>query len=157
MHAESPDAHPEEFAPPRSERGLAHKLILTAALALLPLVLILAALVTPDERGFGTHEQFGLPPCRTVQIWGLPCPGCGVTTAIVLAARGRFADSITTQPFGFLILLAIPLIAIWAVRTHRRGRDLHGTLANLSSGIWLAGPATAMVLAWIYKILALQR
>src|SRR5262245_59589459 len=83
------------------------------------LILVIARLLHPSPRGFGTHEQLGLPPCPFLLLTGMPCPSCGLTTSFALAARLQFLSSLTIQPFGFiafcLTFLAIP-ISIFLIR-----------------------------------------
>jgi hypothetical protein len=47
-------------------------------------------------------------PCGFKQRYNLPCPTCGMTTAVVAFARGDIADAFYTQPAaGFFCMLAI--------------------------------------------------
>ena len=59
-----------------------------------------AAWVDPDPRGYGTHRQFGLPPCASRWIWGGPCPTCGMTTAWAWLVRGEFGRAAAANPGG---------------------------------------------------------
>ncbi|MBX3451840.1 MAG: DUF2752 domain-containing protein [Planctomycetaceae bacterium] len=61
------------------------------------------AALEPDARGFGTHQQLGFPGCTLRTLFGIPCPGCGVTTSLALFARGRFVESAIVQPAGFAL------------------------------------------------------
>src|SRR4051794_39130403 len=76
-------------------------------------LLVVAHSLHPSARGFGTHEQLGLPPCVFLQLTGIPCPSCGLTTSFAHAAHWHWLASFTTQPFGFvaflLTALSIPL------------------------------------------------
>lgn len=115
-------------------------------------VAVLGVWVDPDPRGFGTHEQLGLAPCRTMDVIGIPCPGCGVTTSVSLLWHGELWASFLNQPFGFLLGLFVPLAALGAVVGHFRGRDLYTDALAMRWGKWFIGLASVMVLAWIYKI-----
>ena len=66
-----------------SQRALAG-LISLAAIA----VLGLAAWMSPEGAGHGTHEQIGLPVCAWAQYFDAPCMTCGMTTAFAHAADG---------------------------------------------------------------------
>jgi len=141
-----------EHTEPASGRSIEHVFVLAAALAA-PLVLLGFGLwLAPDARGFGTHEKLGLPPCVLMKWFHVPCPGCGVTTAVALAAHGRILDSVKTQPFGLLVALAIPAAAIWAIVGHFRGRDLYRDLTSIRLGAWTWWLAAVIALAWAYKI-----
>ncbi|NOX60289.1 MAG: DUF2752 domain-containing protein, partial [Planctomycetes bacterium] len=48
-----------------------------------------AGFVTPDPKGFGTHEQLGQQRCSWPRQYAIPCPTCGMTTAFAYVVRGR--------------------------------------------------------------------
>jgi hypothetical protein len=133
-------------------RSYEHWLLIALALAGLVALLVLGLFVKPDPRGYGTHEQLGLPSCKPMEWWGIPCPGCGVTTSVALAARGHLWASIHNQPFGFLVACGIPLFAIWCAAHHFRGRDLHTELKRMKLLWWGAIVATVMLFGWVYKL-----
>lgn len=62
----------------KASKSLGHWLVLGTAALGLAVWLVLALFVTPDERGYGTHEKLGLPACVSMKVLGVPCPGCGV-------------------------------------------------------------------------------
>lgn len=78
-----------------------------------------ASKVDPDPRGFGTHQQFGLPPCSFRQILGIPCPSCGGTTSVAHFVRGQWIRSIESNVAVFCLaalgLMSIPwsLLSLW--------------------------------------------
>lgn len=125
-------------------------------LALAPLVL--ASLVAarfwlePDGRGVGTHERLGLAPCLPMELWNFPCPGCGVTTSVTLAAHGRLLDSLRNQPFGFLVAVGLAAFVLLAPLVHLRGRDLWRELLEVRLARWFPVLATLLVLSWLYKV-----
>lgn len=133
---------------PRSERILAA----LAALVLLALLGIGAAL-RPDPAGHGTHTQLGMPPCGFLSATGHPCPTCGMTTAVSLAARASPLASFKTQPFALLLALGAA-VAFWgclhvAVFGSRLGR-LGGRLLR-ARVLW--GFALLWGLSWVYTLL----
>jgi len=89
---------------------------LGVALGIAGAALVVGALgLEPDPRGYGTHEQLGLPPCGFLPGSGIPCPTCGVTTAFTLVAHGRPIEAVAAQPFGALlgaIALALPVLLV---------------------------------------------
>lgn len=142
--------------PAATKRSPEHWFVFFSALAA-PLGLAALALVLrPDPRGFGTHEQLGFQPCLPIRLWNLPCPGCGVTTAVTLALHGHPLRSLAAQPFGLVTIAVVLAFALFAVRTHRRGRDLFQELAHLP---WLrlgAPLVVLLVLSWGYKLLLVR-
>jgi len=132
-------------------RSTEHWFVLFGAL-MIPVVMALMAIwFTPDERGFGTHEQLGIQPCITLELWGVPCPGCGVTTSVTLAAQGKLLDSFLAQPLGFLLAIGGLLFTFWSLWLTLRGRDLYVTIMELPfAKLWR--PLVLVVLvSWIYK------
>jgi len=137
-------------APP--ERSREHYLVLAGAwLALFGLVGIGLAL-TPDPRGFGTHEQLGFQPCFPVRFWNIPCPGCGVTTAVALAFHGQPLASLRTQPFGWVTILTVAGFALFATRLHLARRDVFRELAHLPWRVLLPTGTVLLGGSWLYKL-----
>ncbi len=69
----------------------------------------LAATLQPDERGYGTHEQFGFSPCWFVEHWNMRCPSCGMTTSWAHLTRGKIWDSLRANSGG----TALAVLALW--------------------------------------------
>jgi hypothetical protein len=123
-----------------------------AVLLLAGVTLGLSRYLRPATRGFGTHEQLGLPACTFLQLTGIPCPSCGLTTSFAHAAHLHWLDSFIAQPFGFLAFwltaLSIPLTIY--LLYHRiaweqvmRARGVNPFLRVL---------LVLYLLSWIYKI-----
>lgn len=108
----------------------------------------------PDPRGFGTHEQLGLAPCRAMDWFGVPCPGCGVTTSVAHAAHGDLVASFVTQPFGLLVAAAIPLGAAAMCATALRGGDCSELLSRWTTKRVTLFVAAAAAFGWIWKLCA---
>ena len=106
----------------------------------------------PDPRGYGTHEQLGFQPCLPLRLWNVPCPGCGVTTAVTLAVRGQPLASLRAQPLGLVVVAVVLAFALWATARQRAGADLWREFRALPwrrAGLGLGAFALA---AWAYKI-----
>lgn len=117
-------------------------------------VLVVAAILTPDERGIGTHQQLGLPPCMTESLLGIPCPFCGMTTAFSHMAHGEFAQAIIVQPAGALgfVMSAALALALFAAITTGRAPAIWKA-ARRSPWTYTVG-GIVIAAAWGYKILA---
>ncbi len=124
------------------------------ALALLvPIALaVLGFALNPDPRGWGTHEQLGFRPCLPMRLWSVPCPGCGVTTAVTLAARGRVLESLRTQPFGLVTVIGCLAGAAWALVMHLRAKDLWTGVQGWNRRVVWSAVLVPALLAWAYKI-----
>ncbi len=126
------------------------------AAATLAGLLVLALAMRPDERGYGTHEQLGLRPCLPMEMWEVPCPGCGVTTSVAMAVRGDLLGSLLNQPFGFLMALVFVAIAVWAPLAHFLGRDLWRDVQSIRIGTWTKALVIFVALSWVYKLALVQ-
>ena len=132
----------------------AHWICLAAAAVCLLALAALGTLLEPAPQGHGTHTQLGLPPCGFLELSGWPCPGCGVTTAAVLAARGEFARAFSTQPFGAALALGLALFPAWALVQALRGRDLGERRPAWANRFTLAAGVVLALGAWGYRLLA---
>ncbi len=110
-------------------------------------LLLCAATLSPDARGFGTHEQLGMGPCLAPIVTGYPCPTCGMTTAFACTVRGRWISAFLAQPAGLLFALLTCLIAVFAGYAAMTGRTWQpnprilsfNRLAVLAVVVWLLG------------------
>jgi hypothetical protein len=122
-------------------------LVLGACLGLLSV----AAWLTPDPRGLGTHEQLGHPPCLTMMAWGVPCPTCGMCTAFAHAVRGEVLRAFHAQPAGLALAMVTVVsglasgLALVTGRTARVPWVRTTRIAAIAVSILLAG--------WGYKVL----
>jgi len=107
----------------------------------IPVILGVALWLTPDPKGFGTHQQLGMPPCTFHILTGLNCPHCGMTTSFCWFARGRWRQSIQTSPAGFILATGLVLAWPWLMAVGVTGLWLGiqkpGKLFLLSSAGWL--------------------
>lgn len=114
-------------------------------------VLVIGFGLSPDARGFGTHERLGLPACGWLAATGWPCPTCGMTTSVSLASHGRWGASLATQPFGLLLAVTLatafwPLA--WSGATGSRMAPALTKLVGLRTAWVVLGLGLA---AWAYK------
>lgn len=116
----------------------------------------LATTVQPDSRGFGTHQQFGLPPCSFRVALGVPCPSCGMTTSFASFVRGDFSGSIAANPAGFLLAVACLGAIPWSWVSAARG-CLYGVWRLDVAALAVLLPITTVcLLQWLLRILPLS-
>ncbi len=78
------------------------------------------------------------PPCLVRAVTGVPCPGCGMTRALLLLAELRVGESLAAHPAAPLLLAAMVTVAV------RGPVRLPGTQAAASLllvaclGVWVA-------------------
>ena len=86
------------------------------------LLLVVAAKLEPDRRGYGTHEQLGLTPCFFHQWTGNVCPACGTTTAWAHLVRGELRQAVAVNLGGTLLCGLVILSVPWLVTSAAAGR-----------------------------------
>jgi len=126
--AELPSAD-RPSAAPRAGRGdrLAAAIVALVAGG----VLAVAASLTPDGRGFGTHQQLGMPACSSEAIWGRPCPSCGMTTAFACFVRGDLLAALRAQVLGAVLAGATLLTALGGAVMAATGVDFGPLLRRI--------------------------
>lgn len=105
---------PRDARSSRSSRRL--WLSLTPFLVLGVLVAIPIALLAVPTSAL----ESGRSLCLWKNLFGVQCPGCGITRAASCALHGRLADAWAHNP---LIVIVGPLLAIvwaWSIRFHWR-------------------------------------
>lgn len=152
------DAVPRAAAPPsalpaNAMAGRTSRRIIGAIVALgCGAILFIGAWMTPAEHGLGTHQQLNMPPCGWILLMDIPCPTCGMTTAVTNAAHGHLLKSFLTQPAGFLFALATTMalfIGIYTAATGSRVAVVLGSMWTRRTTWWLIG---IVALSWLYKI-----
>jgi hypothetical protein len=127
---------------------LQHLILLGGATA----ILALARWLEPSARGFGTHQQLGLPSCAFLKLTGFPCPHCGLTTSFAHAARLHFVQAFLAQPFGLIAFLLTVISIPWLIFLIRN----RISLSQLMGERWVKPTGYALIaayfLGWIYKI-----
>jgi hypothetical protein len=116
------------------------------------LLLATAAVIEPDARGFGTHTQLGFPPCGFLTLTGLPCPGCGLTTAFAHGIRGQWSLAASANPLGlalfFVVCASIPLGILAAVRSW----SLDVLIERFALNRWALAVAGCAVAVWVVRL-----
>ena len=114
---------------------------------------LLLAFILPPPQG---NSIAGLPSlCSFHQVTGLPCPGCGLTRAVVCCAHGLWSEALFFHPLGplaFAIIIGLPAVSIvnilWpgrlAAPSSRVMNSAGWTVALLLLIVWLARMAGAL-------------
>lgn len=102
-------------------------------------VLAVAVTLRPSERGFGTHEQLGMPPCTVQDSFGIRCPSCGMTTAWSHMVRGQIVRSFVANVGGALSCIAVLICVPYFLVSGVRGR-------------WIVRPPTDWALATLCTV-----
>lgn len=98
----------------------------------------IAAWLSPDPSGMGTHQQLSLPPCAFTVLFDIPCPSCGMTTSWSHLVRGQLISAFQANAGGALLGMLSVGSAPWMLWVSVRGRfpeipvsDVHMALALL--------------------------
>jgi hypothetical protein len=115
-------------------------------------ILAIAAQLTPATEGFGTHRQLGLPACTWMELWGVRCPSCGMTTSWSLAMRGEWGAAANANPAGLLLFLQA-----WVTATYWMWGSVSGTFHRRGWFAWgaIGLMVVALVVAigdWLWKL-----
>lgn len=80
-------------------------------------------------------EGFGVDLCPLHATTGLPCPGCGLTRAFVLLARGEVAAAVGGNPFVLALYPTFVALALLTVLPARARRRAQGWLDRRGEGL----------------------
>lgn len=118
-------------------------------------VFVVAAFLTPNPVGHGTHTQLGLPPCGFLVVTGLPCPGCGLTTCFSYMVRGDVVGAATANPFGVMLWLFSAAVMILGAVGFVRGLSVIDTLDKLQADKWAILLSVSSLTVWGVKVITL--
>lgn len=104
--------------------------------------------------GFDFGTLFG--PCGFKQRYGLPCPTCGMTTAVLAFARGEVVRSFSIQPCAGLLCSVLAGGAVLVLGVAISGRcpsPLAWFWARLRFVHVLLGLAFVVAAGWVWTLL----
>lgn len=127
---------------------------LTALLtAIIPIaLLIVASRLQPSSNGLGTHQQLGLPPCSMRVMFGIRCPGCGMTTSWAHFTRGQWQQSWQVSRGGFLLAWFSLAAAGLALQASYRAR-LPSATTQKTIVAALIGIALVILIDWLWRLM----
>ena len=85
-------------------------------------LLITAFSLQPAAKGFGTHQQLGLPACSFVVLYGRRCPSCGMTTSWSHLMHGQLPCALQANVGGTLLGIIALVLAPWSLVSAMLGR-----------------------------------
>lgn len=142
-----------------SRRNVPVERFVAAVVAVSSLTLLaVAAWLEPSSTGVGTHTQIvPLRSCAWIEVAGIPCPTCGMTTAFAHAAEGHFLQSFLAQPMGLLLALTTAMTFWVALYVALTGSPIARVFARMwrPSVVWIG--AALILASWGYKIWAMRQ
>lgn len=118
------------------------------------LLFVLAILLEPEARGYGTHQQLGLPECFFLQLTGWKCPQCGMTTSFAYLVRGQAIQAWDANPCGPVLAVLLACVVLpWCLTAGVTGRSLFsdrpGLMWSCGTGVWLV----VITFVWLIRLL----
>ncbi len=114
--------------------------------------LLLASQLRPDPRGFGTHEQLGLPPCTVSLLFGIRCPACGMTTAWASVTHGQLREAWRANAVGALLAVAAVPAAAAALAMAARGKTWNWQPGEKAVAFAALACTGLMILEWMLRL-----
>ena len=81
--------------------------------------------------------------CPSVILTGFPCPGCGMTRAMLSILRGNFAAALKLHPFSYVLII---WLAAFAVRRYILQKEIKSMLK------WLVVILVCMITFYVYRM-----
>jgi hypothetical protein len=91
--------------------------------------------------------------CPVRAVFGIPCPGCGLSTALGLLLRGKWRESFTTHAFAPVFLLGAFLLLIVALLPGRLRQEAGTRIERIEvrSGI-VAILLVGLIVYWLARL-----
>ncbi|MBR5696972.1 MAG: DUF2752 domain-containing protein [Paludibacteraceae bacterium] len=116
------------------------------------ILLLSAYLWIAMNMSYGEGEGFIVCPFR--RITTLPCPGCGLTTSILLMLRGEFGQALCTNPLSLIALPVLVLSPLFLLLKPDRCYSLwcgFEEYVSRGKGLWVL--IGVIVAVWLYLII----
>ena len=105
----------------------------------------------------GLH-LLGLPGwvCPFKAVFGIPCPGCGLTAAMDELLHGHVLASLRTHAFASIFLAAFIIILVSILLPEKQREKLIATIAHLENHTGLtAWVLSGLMLYWVIRLFGL--
>lgn len=86
--------------------------------------------------------------CPTAGLFGVPCPGCGLTRAALAALTGHPAEALRLHP---LVFVATPALGMLVVSSVYQPRWLRGPRVSRALEIGGAALVVALLVVWALR------
>jgi hypothetical protein len=141
----------EQQADAKPVGRLGRALLAAAGLVLLG-CFALAFELSPDPRGYGTHESLGLPPCTLRLMFGIPCPVCGMTTSFAHLTKGHWHEAARANVSAMLLASLCAALVPWCAAGAWRGRLWGLPRADVAAAVLLGVVCGASLVEWIVRL-----
>jgi hypothetical protein len=94
--------------------------------------------------------------CPFKAVFGVPCPGCGLTTAILELIKGKVSESLHTHAFASIFLFAFLLILVAVFLPRAIQERFAATVARFESRTGItAWVLSGLMLYWLIRLFGL--
>lgn len=93
----------------------------------------------------------GIWMCPAKRLFGVPCPGCGMTRAVRMLLHGDVAGATAMQPLVWPLLALGVAFAVLEVRGHLRGRPWGASMEALAPRIAFGVFVAALFGVWVAR------
>ncbi len=135
-----------------SSMGLMQRIFNTSLFLGGGFILLLSYFLTPDPRGFGTHQQLFLPPCPFRWLTHLPCPSCGLTTSFAYFAKGDWIAAWKTHPLGPILFIFLVLFELFVLKSLLQGSSLRENLKKIFTLPLAVYLIIGVIMQWIFRL-----
>lgn len=90
-----------------------------------------------------------LPGCAFKQVTGMACATCGLTRCLLALGQGHWREALHWHPAAGILLVGVPLAALWDLRRAWRGDPYPGLPAHPA---WRYGAWGLLAGIWIWQV-----
>ena len=115
-------------------------------------VTIIALLLTPDPKGYGTHQQLGLPACTFYYLTGWVCPSCGLTTSFSHMVHLQWKQAFSAHVFGPFLYLSFAVLAFFSMLEACGKKTFLRSTTYVKKSFWIYLIVGIFFLTWILRL-----
>jgi hypothetical protein len=106
----------------------------------------------------GPADRHLFPACPIKLVFGVPCPACGSTHAVIHIFEGQFSEAFQCNPLGFILAAGLVLFPLWVVFDFFRHSTSFRSFYSWFEGWFLqkkvALPAAILLVTnWVWNLL----
>lgn len=90
--------------------------------------------------------------CIVRNLFGIPCPGCGLTRAFLFLGHGDIYSALRLNINSLLVFSAIVFLWLHAAFTIITGKEVKVRLAKWEECIVIMTAAAVMISGWLYNV-----
>ena len=94
----------------------------------------------------------GIPVCPTATLFGIPCPGCGLTRASLLLLSGDVHGALGLHPLVFVLLPLISAALAWGAASYLRGTRQRAPSASRGGALSLGAGLLLVLMLGVWGL-----